>query len=102
MSVSSLLSAAAALIATETAWSKGANARDADGNYCPILSPNAESWDLFGALVKARADENETLDIFHSAYSVIRKNIPSDRKNQDIESYNDEMDFGDVAAMFVE
>lgn len=102
MSVSSLLTAAKAIVSSAGTWTKGANARDADDNPVPILSPDATKWDIFGALAKARVDEDETLANFHGAYAVIRGNIPGARKNQDIESYNDDIAFGAVAAMFDE
>jgi hypothetical protein len=100
--MATLLSAAAAILGSSSAWCKGANARDVNGVWCPIGSPKAVSWDLYGALRRSQAQGSYSMTDFDSAFSHIQKKIPSTfhHSNRDIEFYNDSLAFGSIAALF--
>lgn len=102
MSSTALLSAAAALVSTSTAWTTHANARDASGVWCPYDSPAAKSWDIFGALKRAESNGSYTVLDYWGAYEALRKQIPAGfhHGNQDIELYNDSLIFAQVAGVF--
>jgi hypothetical protein len=51
-----VLKNACALVASEHRWTSGAWARDARGNRCSPLSPNAVRWCAVGALQKCAYD----------------------------------------------
>lgn len=102
MSAETLLSDAFAILANGAAWTKGANARDANGKPVPILSATAVKWDAFGALHKALyAGGNPILRDFHAAYGHMRSRIPNTFKSRDIEAWNDACPaFSDVGVLF--
>lgn len=97
-----LLTDAAALVSTQAAWCIGANARDASGVWCPIDSPRAVAWDIFGSLKKAQLAGSYSVSDFELAYVHVRGKIPSGfhHNNQDIEYYNDSLTFSEVAAIY--
>jgi hypothetical protein len=49
------------LLSDESKWCKGSSAVDYYGNPCPIDSPNAVKWCLYGACIRAggRGEERE-------------------------------------------
>ena len=96
-----LKAAALALLGGSGAdWSEGATARDAVGNPCAPLSPNAVSWDIMGALIAAN-EGNSNYTNYNLVYKHLQGNIPSEFKNRDIESYNDSgLAWGDVSMIF--
>lgn len=100
--MATLLTDAAALLSTSTAWCVGANARNASGIWVAIDNPTAVAWDIFGALKKAQAQGSYTVSDFETSLAHCRAKIPSTfhHDNQDIEFYNDSLSFGQVAAIF--
>lgn len=100
--MASLLTDAAALVATSTGWCVGANARNADGVWVPIGHSTAVAFDIFGSLKKAQLAGSYSVSDFNEAYTHCRGKIPTDfgDGNRDIEYYNDSLEFGDVAAIF--
>lgn len=98
--VEELLTATQAVLGTESEWCKGAGARKVSGLPCAPLNPDAVSWDIWGALVKASVDIGASLETRNLVYKYLRDNIPSDYKNRDIESYNDAIEFADLAGLF--
>ena len=102
MSVETLLTDAFAILADGSAWTQGANARDVDGKPVPILSPNAEKWDAFGALQRALyANGSPVMRDFHGAYGAMRDRIPTYFKGRDIEKWNDSAtSFAELSIIF--
>lgn len=102
MSAESLLADAAALLANGSSWGQGANARNAAGKAVPILSSEAVTWDVFGALQKAHYNSGlETFRDFHAAYAEMKRAIPPGFRNRDIESYNDfAQSFEEITVLF--
>lgn len=102
MSAETLLIDAKAILANGAAWTRGANARNADGKPVPILSADAVTWDVFGALQKALyAGGSPVLRDFHAAYAIMRSRIPNTFKSRDIETWNDSvLTFTDVGVLF--
>lgn len=102
MSAETLLTDAFAILANGAAWTKGANARDANGKPVPILSAAAVKWDVFGALHKALyAGGNPIMRDFHAAYGIMRSRIPNTFKSRDIETWNDaSATFAEVSVLF--
>jgi hypothetical protein len=100
--MATLLSAAAAILGSSGTWCKGANARDANGVWCPIGSSRAVSWDLYGALKRSQAQGSYSVADFDSAFAHLRAKVPVGfhHDNRDIEYYNDSLTFGDLAALF--
>lgn len=100
--MATLLTDAAALVDTSAAWCVGANARNAEGIWVPAGHSTAVAWDIYGSLMKAQAEGSYSVADFQEAYAHTRGKIPSDfgDGNQDIEYYNDSLEFGDVAAIF--
>jgi hypothetical protein len=103
----SFLTDAAAIVNASGKWCKGANARTASGKWCSPLSPNAVAWDVYGALIKAKAN-NAAYHVsdFDAAYAHLKAKIPvvhtgaGALKNNDIEHYNDTLAFGSIAGLF--
>ena len=102
MSAQTLIAAASAILAGGAAWTQGANARNADGKPVPILSADAVTWDVFGALQKALyAGGTPVLRDFHAAYAIMRSRIPNTFKSRDIEKWNDSvLTFADIGVLF--
>lgn len=102
MSSTDLLAAAGALLGSSSDWCVGANARDADGVWCPVGSERAVAFDLYGSLLKAFLEGSFVVSDFDGAYAHIQGKIPADfhSRNTDIDFYNDSLEFGDVAALF--
>ena len=101
----SLLTDAAAIVASSSAWCKGANARDASGKWCSPLNPHAVAWDVYGALVKATVAGSYHDSDFDAAYAHLKSKIPTafptaHQHNTDIEFYNDSLVFSNVAGLF--
>lgn len=98
--IDDLLSAAAVIVSAEANWCKRAAARKANGLPCSPLSPHAVAWDLNGSLLKAAQDLGLGNAVLHEAYLHLRSKIPSERRNKDVDYFNDSLDFADVAALF--
>lgn len=103
----SLLTDAQGIFSGASLWCKGANARDSTGKWCSPLSPNAVAWDIYGALIKAKAGNAAYHDSdFDTAYAHLRGKIPAAftgagaLKNTDIEHYNDTLVFGSISGLF--
>lgn len=89
MSVATLKAAALAIFTGPASWCKGANARDSNGLPCPILSPDAVAWDLYGAIYKAaRAGGNTNYTFLHELLSDLADGITF--KSRDLEAWNDD------------
>lgn len=87
------------LLAGGANWTKGANARTAAGKPCSALSPDAVSFDIYGALLKAVSDSGQTNHaILQKVYTCLRDNIPSDYKNRDVESWNDDVEWAEISS----
>lgn len=93
MSVATLKAAALAIFTGAASWCQGANARDAGGKPCPILSPDAVAWDLYGACYKAaRAGGNTNYTDLHGLLSEVTGDITPGFRSRDLESWNDHGD----------
>ena len=97
MSAQDLINSAISILASEDDWCKGSCARKADGKACPIGHPDAVSWDIYGALVKAHwASAESNFAFLNEANLLLTSRIPSDYKSRDIEAWNDDSSFADV------
>lgn len=96
MDAAELKAAALLLLDGGTAWCQGANARDSAGVFCPIGSPDAVSWDIYGAMVKSMEPGDQAS--FSELYADLSSSIPGSFKSRDIEAWNDEANWGDVAS----
>ncbi len=96
-----ILTAAALILNSESRWCKRAAARKADGLPCSPLSDAAVQWDLHGSIIRAAkeldASNNQAL---HEAYLHLRSKIPSDRKNKDIDLFNDSLVYSQIPPLF--
>jgi len=89
MSVATLKAAALAIFTGSSVWCQGANARAANGDPCPILSPDAVAWDLYGAIYKAaRAGGNTNYTDLHGLMADLSDGLVF--KSRDLEAWNDD------------
>lgn len=98
MNHTDLVSAILTLLNGGNAWCKGANARDSSGRPCSPLSPNAVQWDFMGALIKSYEGVSDYTE-YHKVLSDLTANIPLSYKNRDIESFNDDAEWGDLVSL---
>lgn len=91
-----LKTAVLALLDGGSAWCKNANAVDGSGNRISPLHPDAVSWDLMGAIIKAFEGETD-----YTSYHLVIKDftdaIPLSFKSRDIEAWNDDADWSDIS-----
>jgi hypothetical protein len=100
MSVATLKAGMATLLSNGSAWTQKALARDASALPCSPLHPDAEKWDIMGALIKVHAESGEKgFTFYHALYNQMSEAIPLDRKNRDIEAFNDTATWSEVAAL---
>lgn len=103
MSAATLKAAALVLLATGSGWTKGANARLANGLPCSPGHPDAVTFDIQGALLRAQYNSSEpNYGSLNSVYNTLRGKIPGGSKNSDIESYNDDSNvlWAQIASIF--
>ena len=101
MTAATLKAATLAILGDGASWTQGALARKADGKPCSPFHQDAVEWDVMGALIKAQLESTEpNYASYQLVYDDLRGNIPGSYKNQDIESYNDEATWAQVAALF--
>ena len=102
MSEATLKAATLALLDNGLGWTKNANARLGDNKPCSAMQAGAVVFDIMGALIRAQADSTEpNLVSYHAVYNTLRSKIPTTYKNEDLESYNDDVTWAEVAALFV-
>ena len=102
MSTETLKAATLAILADGANWTQKANARLADDKSCSPTHPDATKWDVMGALIKAQKDSIEPNYVsYHAVYADLRSKIPDTYKNTDLESYNDDVTWAEIAALFV-
>ena len=89
------------ILSSGSAWCKGACARDVEGLMCPILSPKAVQWDLYGATLLAhhRSGQHPDYTVFHDALKTMGEAIPSSYKSRDLDAYNDDSTWADIQAI---
>lgn len=101
MSDVTLKAATLAILDGGAAWTQGALARKIDGLPCSPFHTGAVVWDVQGALIKAQLESAEpNYASYQLVYDQLRSNIPPGYKNEDIESYNDDVTWAEVAALF--
>jgi len=102
MSAVTLKAAALAILGDSGAnWTRGALARTSTDKPCSPLNPSAVKFDVMGALIVAQKNSSEPdLSSYHAVYNLLRSKIPVDRRNRDIEAYNDATDWAGISALF--
>lgn len=101
MSEVTLRAATLAILDGGAAWTQGALARKVDNLPCSPFHVDAVKWDVQGALIKAQLESAEPNYVsYQLVYDHLRSYIPPGYKNEDIESYNDDSTWAEVAALF--
>lgn len=97
---SEIVSEMITLFANPANWCLRSCAFDIDGKPCGALSPNAVSWDVYGALCKINHDNNgEDYTQLHLACDLVKEKIIGE--NFDLEKWNDSFtDVADILALF--
>ncbi len=101
MTPEELKTALTTLLDNGDAWCKGAVARTASGLPCAPRSPNAVSWDLTGALIKAFEGETD-YTAYHTVLDELTQGIPPEFKSRDLDAWQDTVDWGDLGLEVVD
>ncbi|ASD50466.1 hypothetical protein FDI24_gp184 [Acidovorax phage ACP17] len=97
MAAEDIIQAARTLLTAESSWTTKAIARKASGQPCGPLSVFAAKRDIYGALVKAKQDLNDTQEELNIAMLLLRAKLTT--SNKDIDYFNDRATHAEVMAI---